>query len=556
MKYLVFSVLLAFASVSACVHGGDQGGAEKQSADEDSNYHVLMAEIALQRHQFAVAATEYHQALQGNDDPELAARGGRIVYEYGTYDQALAAVNHWVELAPEAVEPRRYLVLLYLQQGAVRRSLPQLEFLHGVVVASSDAGYAALLPVLTEARDQEAAAEAMQRLAKDHPEDPTAAYALAYMSLMSGNMQTALSESERAMKARPDWTEATVLRARCLLADGRTDEGLALIQDRPEFRDDARLRLEYALLLLAADRPEEARLELELLLSEFPRLPGALRTLGFLEFEAGNLDLAGRYFVELVGTGLFVSDALFYLGSIAELDDDLDSAVSFYSQISSGDNLIPARVRLAFILYRLGRQEEALDSLEEVAVTDPSSSVDLASARGELLMRMNRFDEALELYNHELKRYPGDEGLLYSRAFLYDRMGRTDDSLRELEALLEKHPDDPVALNALGYTLADRTDRYDEAYRYIKRAYDLTPDNPAIVDSMGWIEYRMGNNEAAIEYLRRAWTLSRDPEIAAHLGEVLWQTGDRDAAQEVWFESLSENPESQVLQNVIDRLMQ
>lgn len=556
MKYLVFSVLLAFASVSACVHGGDRGGAQDQPAEEGSDYHVLMAEIALQRHEFAVAATEYHQALKGNDDPELAARGGRIVYEYGTYEQALEAVKHWVDLAPEAVEPRRYLVLLYLQQGAVRRSLPQLEFLHDVVAASSESGYAALLPVLNEARDQDAAVEAMRRLAEDHPDDPTASYALAYMSLLSGDMQTALAESERAMKARPGWTEATVLRARCLLADGRTDEGLALIQDRPEFRDDPRLRLEYALLLLAADRPEEARLELELLLSDFPRLPGALRTLGFLEFEQGNLDLAGRYFVELVGTGLFVSDALFYLGSIAELDGDLDSAVSFYSQISSGDNLIPARVRLAFILYRLGRTEEALDSLEEVAVTDPSSSVDLASARGELLMRVNRFDEALDLYNHELQRYPDDEGLLYSRAFLYDRMGRLDDSLRELEALLEKHPDDPVALNALGYTLADRTDRYEEAYGYIKRAYDLAPDNPAIVDSMGWIEYRMGNDDAAIEYLRRAWDMSRDPEIAAHLGEVLWHKGDRDGAEEVWFESLSENPESQVLQDVIDRLMQ
>ena len=356
--------------------------------------------------------------------------------------------------------------------------------------------------------------------------------------------------------ARPDWTEATVLYARCLLADGRTDEGLELLQEQPGFRDDPRLRLEYALLLLAADRPEESRLELELLLSEYPRLPGALRTLGFLEFQQGNMDLAGRYFVELIGTGMFVSDGLFYLGSIAELDGDLDSAVSFYSQVNTGDELVPARVRLAFILYRLGKTEQALSSLEQVAVTDPSSSVDLASARGELLMRMDRYDEALEIYSHELKRYPGDENLLYARAFLYERMDQVDDSLRELRALLEKNPDDPVALNALGYTLADRTDRYEEAYGYIKKAYELDPDNPAVVDSMGWVEYRMGNNADAIEYLRRAWTLSRDPEIAAHLGEVLWHSGDRDAAEEVWFESLAENPESQVLQSVIDRLMQ
>ncbi len=556
MKYLVFSALLAIVSASACVHGSDRSGGAEESTAEGTDYHVLMAEIALQRHEYYVAATEYHRALKGNDDPELAARAGRIVYEYGTYEQAVEAVEHWVDLVPDSLEARRDLVLLYLQQGAVRRALPQLEYLHGVVEASSDDGYAALLPVLMEARDEEAAFGAMRRLAKAHPDDPTASYALAYMSLISGDVALALSESDRAMEARPDWTEATVLHARCLIADGRTEEGLALLQGRPEFRDDPRMRLEYALLLLAADRPEEARLELELLLAEYPRLPGALRTLGFLEFQQGNMDLAGRYFVELIGTGMFVADSLFYLGSIAELDGDLDSAVNFYSQINSGDNLVPARVRLSLILYRLGKTEEALGSLEQVAVTDPASSVDLAAARGELLMRMDRFDEALEIYTRELQRYPGDEGLLYSRAFLYDRMGRTDDSIEELEALLRENPDDPVALNALGYTLADRTDRYEEAYGYIKRALDLDPDNPAIVDSMGWVEYRLGDDAAAIEYLRRAWSMSRDPEIAAHLGEVLWNGGDREGAEEIWFEALAENPDSLVLQRVIDRLMQ
>jgi len=217
---------------------------------------------------------------------------------------------------------------------------------------------------------------------------------------------------------------------------------------------------------------------------------------------------------------------------------------------------VPARVRLSLILYRLGRTEEALSSLEQAAMSNPGVSVDLASARAELLMRMERFDEALALYSRELDRYPGDEELLYARAFLYERMDRVEDALNELRALLEQNPDDPIALNAVGYTLADRTDRYEEAYGYIKRAYDEAPDNAAIVDSMGWVEYRMGNNEAAIGHLRRAWSMSRDPEIAAHLGEVLWKSGDREGAEEIWFESLGENPESRVLQDVIDRLMQ
>jgi tetratricopeptide (TPR) repeat protein len=216
MKYLIFSALVAFASVTACVHGEAPPAAGEADDPRDGDYHVLMAEIALQRQQFDVAATEYHRALAGNDDPELAARAGRVIYEYGTYDQALDGARHWVDVVPDALEPRRYLVLLYLQQGAVRKSIAHLEFLHDVVEEKSDQGYAALLPILTEARNPEAALEAMGRLAESHDDDPTAAYALAYMGLRSGDVELALTESARALATRPDWPEATVLRARAI----------------------------------------------------------------------------------------------------------------------------------------------------------------------------------------------------------------------------------------------------------------------------------------------------------------------------------------------------
>jgi len=134
-------------------------------------------------------------------------------------------------------------------------------------------------------------------------------------------------------------------------------------------------------------------------------------------------------------------------------------------------------------------------------------------------------------------------------------MDRVDDAIRELGMMLERSPDDPTALNALGYTLADRTTRYEEALGYISRAYELSPDSAAITDSMGWVQYRLGNLDEAIEYLRQAWLLDRDPEIAAHLGEVLWQAGDPEEAEKIWFESLEEHPDSRVLRDVIERLM-
>ena len=553
-KYL--SVLLTLGLlITACAQSGPQPGAGAD-AEQTAEQHILMAELAVQQHDFAEAARQYALALEQSDDPDLAARAAPKVFDYGSYDEALRAARRWTRLDPDAVPPRRQLASLYLQRNRVGKALPELEWLYQLVSRETDQGFVALLPVLTENGNEVAGYQAMQRLVPDHDDDATAHYALAFLALGRGDLQMALAGSDRALALRPDWDEAAVLRARAMMTDGRPEEAMDSLRDRPDFRENPRLRLEFAILQLAADRVEEARLELELLLADYPRLPGALRTLGLLEFQSGNYELAERYLIELIGTGRYVADAMYYLGSIAEIEKDLDGAASFYARVTSGDNLAAARVRLALILYRLGDPENALRSLEMVPGMDRASSLQIVGARGELLMRMERYDEALAMYNEELDRYPDEQSLRYSRAFLYDRMGRLDDALDELRKLLKENPDDPIAMNALGYTLADRTTEYEEAYRYISAALERSPDSPAIIDSMGWVQYRMGNLEEAERYLRRAWTLDGDPEIAAHLGEVLWVMGDKEAAEEIWFDALSENPDSRILQDVINRLQQ
>jgi tetratricopeptide (TPR) repeat protein len=553
MKILPFFVLVCGLAVAACSSTRETGDDAGATDTVDADYHILLAEIALQRQEYAVAASEYTRAVRVSDDAELAERAARVAFNYGTYEQALDTSKRWAELAPESPDARRYLVLLYLQTGRVKEAVPRLRELYNLTGEGTDEGYAELLPLLNESRDVDAAAEAMRRLAERADEDPTAHYAYGFMALQQGDVETARAETQAASDARPDWDEARVLLARTVLASGETEAALRLLSDYPGFRDDISLRLEYAILQLAANRPEEARLQLELLLNTHPRLPGALRTLGFLEFQQGNFDLAERYFIELMATRRFVSDALFYLGGMAEQEGDVDTAAGFYSRVTSGGNAVAARIRLSLILYRLGRSEEALRQLEHFEDTDPTAAVELAGARGELLTRMGRYDEALELYERRLARYPGDETLLYARAFLYEEMDRIDDAIEELEALLARDPDDPVALNALGYTLADRTERYEEAREYIVRAFEQSPDSPAIVDSMGWVEFKLGNHAAALEYLSRAWSLDRDPEIAAHLGEVYWVAGDEEAATDIWYESLQENPDSEALREVIDR---
>jgi tetratricopeptide (TPR) repeat protein len=293
---------------------------------------------------------------------------------------------------------------------------------------------------------------------------------------------------------------------------------------------------------------------LEELLAERPSDPGALRAMGYLDYFAGDLESARRHFMALLGTGRHTNDALFYLGSIADAEGDIEEAARLYSRVNGGENLVSAQVRLALVMYRMGRPELAVDHLEEFAEMQPEAALELGVAQAELLTRMDETERALEVYERLVERYPESDQLLYSRALLFERLDRVDDAVADLRRIAGRNPQDAAALNALGYTLADRTESHQEAYDLIRRANELDPDNAAIIDSMGWVLYRLGQDEEALPWLERAWSLQRDPEVAAHLGEVLWSMGRQDAARDIWTEAIVEFPGSDVLLETMGRL--
>jgi tetratricopeptide (TPR) repeat protein len=117
----------------------------------------------------------------------------------------------------------------------------------------------------------------------------------------------------------------------------------------------------------------------------------------------------------------------------------------------------------------------------------------------------------------------------------------------ELRKAIAAKPDFAAAYNALGYSLADRNIRLDEAITLIEKALSINPNDHYMLDSLGWAHYRKGNLDKAITYLQQAYKFSQDPEIAAHLGEVLWQKGQHDEAKKIWSEALSADPKNEVL---------
>jgi tetratricopeptide (TPR) repeat protein len=552
-----FFIPLALLLLAACAAPVPERAEPDELAPDfgqpgEVGYHLLMAEIALQRDMPDLAATEYLRAARASEDPEVAARATRIASAYGTQAEALAAAHRWALLAPGDLHPRRFLARLYLDLGDADEAAAELAVLRAAA-GPEERGFLPLLALAAEARDREAALAAMAMVVAVHPADASGAYTLGLLALRAGELALAEQEAERALVLEPEWTEAALLYARVVAAAGRTDEALDWLAARPE-ADSREVQLERAVMLMAAERNAEARMLLEALLAAQPRDAEALRALGYLEYFDGELDAARQAFLELLDTGRHTNDALFYLGGIAEQQGEIEEAAGLYSRVSGGEHLVTAQVRLALVMFRMGRPELAINHLELFARRNPESAVELGAARAELLMRLGQPEEALVVYDELIERHPEAELLRYSRGLLHVELEQVEEALADFGYLVELYPDDPTALNALGYTLTDMTDRHEEAYPLIRRALELEPDNPAILDSMGWVLFKLGRPVEGLPYIEQSWALQRDPEIAAHLGEILWTMGRREEARQVWVEAIVEFPGSEVLLETMGRL--
>lgn len=554
MRLLIPLVLLLAAGCAAPVP--DTPPAVDQAPDFGSpgepGYHVFMGELALQRERPALAATEFLRAARVSDDPELAERAARYTAAYGTPAEAAEAAERWAMLAPDSLHPVRLLVRARLALGEAEAAAAGLERLRA---AGGDGGRAflALLPLMGEGSDPEVALAAMATAVAGYPADPSGAYAEGYLALRAGALDRARTAAERALELDPEWAEAGLLYARVLATAGDVEPALEWLEAHPA-AGEREFRLERATILINADRAAEARALLEALLAEFPADPEALRALGYLEFHAGNADAAQAAFMTLLAHGQYRNEALFYLGGLLEQEGQTEQAAQLYARMDGGEHLLTAQVRLALLMVQMGRPELALEHLERFAERNPGTAAQLGVARAELLARLGRPEDAVTVYDELLARDPDDVGLRYARGLLLVELDRIENAVEDFSHIVGLRPDDPTALNALGYTLADRTERLDDALALISRALELEPDSPAILDSKGWVLFRLGRAQEALPHLERALELQHDPEIAAHLGEVLWSLGRIDEAREIWLAALVEFPDSGILRDTMGRL--
>ena len=396
--------------------------------------------------------------------------------------------------------------------------------------------------------------ELFRRLVARHPLLAEGHDALGTAALRSENFPLAMSSAQRAVELAPYWTPAKMLLARSQVASGQEDVGLATAREVVTGPDsDVATHVEYALLLAGTGREDEARAMLTPYASGQVVVPAAVRTLGLMDLQRGDLKAAEARFEELLSTGSQSYESLYYLGVISERRDDPERALRYYSRVVSGDYAIQAQQRVARIKAEKSGVDAGLAHLAEFGHSQPALGPQVVMARAGLLTSFDDTRRAVEVLDEGLARYPDVFDLRMARVFAYERDGKGDAAIRELRKLLEDRPGDPVVQNALGYTLADQNRQLPEAQSLIEAALVQMPDSAAVLDSMGWVLYRQKRFEPALGYLKRALELGDDSEIAVHLGDVQWAMGDKAAAQKTWQEALKRHPGNKPLEERVAR---
>jgi tetratricopeptide (TPR) repeat protein len=523
---------------------------------EELLFKMMLAEVALQRGQSHIAVQTYLELARETRDPRIAQRATEVAWNARFNSAALEAAGIWLQADPGSARARQFIAGLLVNQARLADAQPHLEKWIATDRDSVGQSFLQLSSLLARHKDKTEAFNLMQALAKPYPEVPEARLAVAQAAWNAENQQVSLDEARAALKLRPDWEIAALFVAQ-VLQRRSNEEALRYLgeylQDHPKARD---ARLNYARLLVTAKKYPEARRQFEVLVGEYPQNADVGMAVALLAIQATDYDEAETQLKRVLELNYKDPDvARFYLGQLNEERKRFDEALKWYSTVTQGEQYITAQSRYAGILAKQGNLPEARKHLQEASASDTQQRVQLTQAEAQLLRDASAYQEAFDVLGQALAKMPNYPDLLYDHAMAAEKVNRLDVLEGNLKQLIKLRPDHAHAYNALGYTLADRNQRIAEAYGLIETALKLAPEDPFIQDSMGWVLYRMGRNQEGLDYLQRAFKQRPDPEIAAHLGELLWALDQRDAARKIWAESLKEHPDNEVLQGTVKRFV-
>lgn len=522
---------------------------------DDLLFQFLVSEIAGQRGMLNLAKEGYLDLARKTRDPRVVRRAAEIALYSRDQEAALELSRLWIDVDPDSDRALQTLVVMLITQGRVEEATPYLEkMLNG---EDLDTGFMQLPALFAKTRDTAAVYRVVKGLAQRYPQLAEARFALAHAALQAGFTDEAMNALKQADRLKPGWEPAALLRAQ-LIAKSSRAEALEFLRGFIAKHPDAQdVRLAYARMLVAGNQFDEAHKQFVQLATELPNSSEIAMAAGLLALQMGKLEDAETYLSRTLELGQEDGGVVrYYLGQVAEERRDFELAASRYLAITSGEYLVGSRTRLASMYARQGRLEEARAVLKAIEPANEVQQVQLIQAEADLLREAKDHAAVFALLDEAVKARPEHVDLLYDRAMAAEKLNKLDVLEEDLRKVIKLKPDYAHAYNALGYTLIEKTDRLAEASELLDEAIALAPEDPFILDSMGWLHYRKGNLGKAREFLERAWRLRQDPEIAAHLGEVMWMDGSRDEASRLWRSSLQSHPKNEVLIEILKKFKQ
>lgn len=522
--------------------------------ETETLYDLLVAELALRRGDLETAAQRYVRQARATRDPGVVASAARIAAMAGEQDEAGALARLWAELAPEDPRARQAAALALIRAGSFEDALDHLVALRELG-SEADFGYLAVHAADIPEESREVLLRALSELAQRYPDDRDLAFARAVLLERSERPEEALA-ALAPLDPGQYGPDAALLRARLLDALGDPEAAADWLRSAIDRGGEAgRLRYMLARLLVELGRLDAARDQFERLLERVGENSEILLSLSLISLEAGEPEAARGYLQRLLRAGGRSDAAHYYLGVSASEQGRAEEALDAWSRVDPGFEYERAQASAAALALSSGDSEALRDYLDEQRRQHPGRAIPLWMLEAQVLMDAGAPEAAAAALDAAIEAHPDETDLLYARALAHDSAGDEEGMIADLERIIELDPDDAMALNALGYTLADRDERLDEARELVERALESDPEDPAFIDSLGWVEFRQGNHDRAVELLRQAWAAFRDHEVAAHLGEALWVRGDREAARDVWARGLELSQETNVLIETIERLL-
>jgi len=519
----------------------------------DTLYDLLVGDVALGRNQFNIALDNYSRQARLTADKEVIALAHRIAEYVRDQTVQMEMALLWVDTSPDDPEAHKAALQAYLNQGDAQTALTHASWLYQY---HNDLDSLLLVTTTTFDSPSQIASliDSVKKLPFSREKQAFTHLLTAVLEQKLGQLKEAERDARAFLAAVPADQRGLLLLSQLLHQQNRSDESIELLinalKDKPNNRP---LRLQYA-RFLATNTPKKAIAQFEILRDDNPKDQEVNFLLALMQLSHGDITAAENLFEQASAKPSLRSDAQYHLGAISEQKGDISGAMSRYTQVRFGRNYIAAASRLSALLAKHRSMSQAQQYLQRMRSSQPTQAVILFQVESNLLLNAQKPSQALVVLSSGLDYFPNDPQLLYARSMVAEQQDDFVLAEQDLRAILAQDQNNATVLNALGYTMILHTDRREEAFELITKAYQLEPKDPSIIDSMGWALFKLGKTEQALDFLKQAFEIMPDPEIAAHLGEVHWTLDNRKDASIIWQQGLQSTPDHKGIINTMLRL--